>query len=1366
MNPLHELTDVIRFAENISTKIASIPDEHQIFRIIEEESLKSGYMVCIFLLTDESKLTIKGASIPQKLKVVEKASKLNRLYALDPDTHLLHHVVREGKTILVKFQDVMTALLPQKGSTRSEIKDMTENSILAPLKWNGKITGVIIMTSPGLTEDVIPLVSILAHNISAALALACTRAVPGARDRTATRKAGEELQRISWLTKRSLHPESIQLYRQPYGNLAELNTHRLLLDSLGEYVLFDIVGSYLNLLDTSAAVYEKNGDYALGIFASSWCQFLDTASRALCNTDDNGEALKSGKWHCHESCWSEASQKSIETGHPVDIECRGGINIYAVPIWAQGEVVGSINVGYGDPPQDGDRLQKIAEKYHVSVDDLSEKAESYESRPPFMIDLAKTSLVTSAKLLGALVECKLIEKALRRQEGEFRLTFENAKDAIFWADPGTGLIMKCNKAAEILLGKKRNEIIRHHQSELYPPGRGDYWTQMVHNHVDVKDRGGIEAEVITASGDVKPVHITASVTVIDGTPIIQGIFRDITERKKAEKALQESEKKYRTLIESLNEGIWVINEDGFTTFVNSRMVEILGFTGEEMVGKHLFSFMDEEGTKECNYYLERRRQGIEESHDFEFLRKDGTRIYTRLLTSPIFDENNSYKGAIAALIDISERKRVEQDKEKIFRKLGERVKELSCLYRVNELLRREDAPVEEVLKEIVDLIPSALQHPEICSCCIVLEGKKYRTENFKKTEWMLKADITANNRKAGKIVVSCTDERPDSDEVPLLEDEQKLITSVAERVGDFIERRKAEKELRASEEKYRELVENLNDIIYAVNAEGVVTYVSPAVEVVMGYSPSDVIKHHFNEFFHPEELPRLTESFKSILSGYNEANEYRIVTRSGDIRWIRTSSRPIFTGDRVTGVHGLLTDITNRKEMEEQIRESELRYRTLFQNAPIGIGLTTRNGHILTYNDHMCKITGYSKEEIEKINVMTVYQNSEDRATLLKRLHKDKFIHDYEVQLKRRDGTVFWASLNIAPLLLGGDDIFLTMIRDITDHKKTEEQIRTLSSAVEQSIDGIAIGNMESMLTYVNNAFAQMHGYTPQEMVGMNVAHLHNEEQMIEYKRKMNLVKEEGSWMGEIGHIRKDGHPFPTYMAFTLLRDDKGNPAGVLEVIRDITDHKRAEEQIKASLKEKEILLREIHHRVKNNLQIISSLLNLQVEHIPDDQYREMFEDSQNRIRSMALIHETLFQSENLAHIDIDEYITNLVYELIQTYRAEDRIAVTADVGDVSLDIDAAVSCGLIINELVSNALKHAFPDGREGKIKIVLRSRNGVVELTVSDNGVGIPGDMDVRTTESLGLDLVMTLAEKQLNGEITLDTREGTTFCITFER
>ncbi len=229
------------------------------------------------------------------------------------------------------------------------------------------------------------------------------------------------------------------------------------------------------------------------------------------------------------------------------------------------------------------------------------------------------------------------------------------------------------------------------------------------------------------------------------------------------------------------------------------------------------------------------------------------------------------------------------------------------------------------------------------------------------------------------------------------------------------------------------------------------------------------------------------------------------------------------------------------------------------------------------------------------------------------------------------------------------------------------------------------------------------------------------------------------------------------------LVDWRGYTVSRVVVLRDVTDRKRSE-QIKQSLKEKEILLQEIHHRVKNNIQIISSLLNLQSSYIKDERYKQMLKDSQDRIKSMALIHEKLYQSSNLADISFEEYIQDLVQSLYRSYGTS-SIALEVEGSDVSLDIDAAIPCGLIINELVSNSLKHAFPYDK-GRIKIFFRSIDDNIELVVSDNGVGIPDTIDFRTTESLGLHLVTILVEDQLKGTISLDRSNGTTFKITFKK
>lgn len=218
-----------------------------------------------------------------------------------------------------------------------------------------------------------------------------------------------------------------------YGDLVELNTDRTIADSVGQELLQNIAGDYLDLLGTSGAISEKNGDYALGIFSSGWCRFMDQAGRNLCDTGDDAEALNSGDWHCHESCWG-CSKESIETGQPTDVACRGGIRLYAVPVVANGEVVGAINFGYGDPPQDGQRLHELSLLYGVDKDVLREQAESYKSRPPIVIELAKRRLQTAAKLIGEIVARKKVEERLNQAEERLRRQPRELASA-----PGTGI---------------------------------------------------------------------------------------------------------------------------------------------------------------------------------------------------------------------------------------------------------------------------------------------------------------------------------------------------------------------------------------------------------------------------------------------------------------------------------------------------------------------------------------------------------------------------------------------------------------------------------------------------------------------------------------------------------------------------------------------------------------------------------------------------------------------------------------------------------------------------------------------------------------------------------------------------------------
>ena len=234
-------------------------------------------------------------------------------------------------------------------------------------------------------------------------------------------------------------------------------------------------------------------------------------------------------------------------------------------------------------------------------------------------------------------------------------------------------------------------------------------------------------------------------------------------------------------------------------------------------------------------------------------------------------------------------------------------------------------------------------------------------------------------------------------------------------------------------------------------------------------------------------------------------------------------------------------------------------------------------------------------------------------------------------------------------------------------------------------------------------------------------------------------------------------------MSKATYNDSEGKVAGLIGAMVDITERRLAEEEVKSSLREKEVLLKEIHHRVKNNLQVISSLLSLQSRYEKGDA-QNIFTESIDRIKTMANIHAILYQSRDYARIDFKRFINDLANQLYVSYDPNRESAgIVTRIEDVSLDIDTAIPCGLVLNELVSNAMKYAFPDGKSGEITIAMFSEERRVTLTVSDNGIGFPEQIDFRNTESLGMQLVTELVE-QLDGTIELLRGEGTEFRIVF--
>jgi PAS domain S-box-containing protein len=499
------------------------------------------------------------------------------------------------------------------------------------------------------------------------------------QDVSERRRKEAELRRIEWMLspKAPLQEEAGVGGPQAYGDLAALNTSRLILDGVGPELLRGIVGDYLDMLETSSAVYERNGDYAFGLFSSGWCRFMDQAARKCCRTPDNREALASGRWHCHESCWTEASQQSMERGEPVDIACRGGIRLYAVPISTGAEIVGSINFGYGDPPRDPAVLRELAERYSVGFDELQSLAGTYQTRPPFIIELAKRRLESSARLIGEIVRRRQTEEALGESEERYRALFDRSLDCVFISD-FEGSFMDANQAALDLLGYRRQDIPTLNFASLLPEDQFSSAFQVIE---EVKSSGFQKnlSEYRLRRKDAEFVFVETQAALLyrKGKPIaIQGIARDITERKRNEQEREQTLALLEAAIAQSPSGILIADAPDVTIrWTNPAALGIRGqadvpLTGIE-VSRHAphWQTFQPDGTVYSSEDLPLSRAVLkgETTRDEEVIIRNaqGEDRWVSVNAAPIRNREGVITSGIVIFHDITDRKRAEEEQEKL-----------------------------------------------------------------------------------------------------------------------------------------------------------------------------------------------------------------------------------------------------------------------------------------------------------------------------------------------------------------------------------------------------------------------------------------------------------------------------------------------------------------------------------------------------------------------------------------------------------------------------------------------------------------------------------------------------------------------------
>jgi len=587
--------------------------------------------------------------------------------------------------------------------------------------------------------------------------------------------------------------------------------------------------------------------------------------------------------------------------------------------------------------------------------------------------------------------------------------------------------------------------------------------------------------------------------------------------------------------------------------------------------------------------------------------------------------------------------------------------------------------------------------------------------------------------------------------------------------------KQAEKALKESREKYKTIIENLSEIIQIVDSEGVISYVSPSVQRILGYKPEEVIGRPSVDFVHPDDLQKVSLGFEEAYKKPDKPTKVacRCKHKNGTWRVIEGIGTNCFDKPSINGFLSVMQDITERKRNEEALHNSEEFSLSLLSNSPYPILVINADTSIKYVNPAMERLTGFSSADIVGIKAPYPWWTEET----LKKTSRDlkqafqKGAGQFEESFQKKNGDRFQVEITSRPVIQEGKlKYYLAMCVDISERKQAEEELKSseerLKIMFEYAPDAYYLNDRKGTFIDGNIAAEEITGYKKEELIGKSFLKLKLlPTKMIPKAAKLLALNIIGKPTGPNEFVlnRKDGTQVPVEI-MTYPVKIKGKMVA-LGIARDITERKKTEEKMKASLKEKEVLLKEIHHRVKNNMQIISSLLNLQSAKIKDKNMQEIYKVSQDRIRTMALIHEKLYKSEDLASINFAKYIQSLTVHLFHSYRVNtDIVRLNTDIEDIHLDINTAIPCALIINELVSNSLKHAFPGGKRGEITVKLHSdKQGKRTLVVSDNGIGFPEDFDLQKSDSLGLLLVTDLT-KQINGTIKFDRIVGVTTRIVF--
>jgi len=921
--------------------------------------------------------------------------------------------------------------------------------------------------------------------------------------------------------------------------------------------------------------------------------------------------------------------------------------------------------------------------------------------------------------------------------------FELSPDSIVTLNT-KGFITSINSAGAKILGYSVDELIGRHFAKI--------------GYMHIKDIPKY-VEIFTAviSGkDVKPLEI--NLTRKDGTPIvvevrvgllkengkitgIQAITRDVTERKKTEALLQRSEERWRSLVENAPNIIIVVDREGTIQYINRT---VAGFSREETVGKKAYDYVEAEHHEAMRKTIEQVfKSGNTGSYVIKGKGPQGRDSWYETLVGPV-KSDTQVTAAIMISTDITERKQAEY-------MLNERHKELGAFYRLAELGERKNTTLSQLYQEFTNTLPQSWQYPEITCVRLAIDGREYRTDNFKETEWQQSAPIYTSGSEAGKLDIYYLEEKPTLDDGPFMQEERQLINALAERIGHISERRLAENLLKDSQESFKLIFEDAPVAYYLNDMKGNFIDGNKEAEKLLEYKKEELAGKSFLKL---GILPRdqilkaggvLAKNMAGLPSGPDEL----ILNRKDKTKiQVEILSRPVnIKGKNL--VLGIARDITKRKLAEETLRDSEEKFKALLDSAPDAFFVYDGKGVFVEGNMAAEKLIGYRRDELIgksflSTKILSADQLIKGAADLAKNALGIR-TQAREYILNRRDGSKVTVEINSTPIKIKGRKYILGVARDLSERRKVEEMLRMDEEryrlAINATREGIWEWNIQNNQEIFSPRWCEIIGYSfddpelPHTYESW-ISRIHPDDHDRVISAMKNHLEKGTKYDIDYRHRHKSGEYRWQNSIGQAVRDESGKPVKMVGCISDITERKAAEavreellRRIEEANRNKTQFVSDVSHELRTPLASIKGFIStIRSDKEMDEKTRVEFmkivEDETDRLT--RIIEELLDISRiesgrlklNIRSFDLLE----LVFKNMENIRklAEERgVSVEKDVekGIPPVYADQDKTTQIIIN-LLSNAIKY---NKKGGKVKVVLRKEDGFIRVEVADTGMGI---------------------------------------------